>query len=247
MAALTGLRDEGLVVTEQFSQWVIEDRFAGDRPAWEQVGAQLVADVHPYETAKLRLLNGAHSALAYLGLAHGHVYVHQAIGDPALRVLVERLMKEEAATSVPAVGGMDLSAYAAALLARFANPSLNHRLEQIAMDGSQKLPQRWLRTLAHHQAAGRRCPCLLAAVGAWLVHVRGDVRRVDDPLASRLAALWNSAGIEGVAAAIFGPGGPLASEWIPDENDTAAIRRSIEAGGRVSAGVIPSATGTRRR
>src|SRR5207302_2489909 len=90
VAAALGLRDEAAVVTEPFSQWVIEDRFAGPRPRWQAVGAELVVDVAPFETAKLRMLNGAHSALAYLGLEHGHVFVHQAIADPAIRPLVER-------------------------------------------------------------------------------------------------------------------------------------------------------------
>src|SRR5690606_39491887 len=87
-----GVRDEGAVFAEHFSQWVIEDRFAGPRPGWEKVGAQLVGDVAPYETAKLRMLNGAHSALAYLGLERGHTFVHEAIVDPGLRPLVQRLM-----------------------------------------------------------------------------------------------------------------------------------------------------------
>src|SRR5690606_8301856 len=139
-----GLRDEGAVFTERFSQWVIEDRFAGPRPGWEKVGAQLVGDVAPYETAKLRMLNGAHSALAYLGLERGHTFVHEAIADPGLRPLVEGLMRDEAATSFTPAPGQDLGAYADALVARFADPALNHRLIQIAMDGSQKIPQRWL-------------------------------------------------------------------------------------------------------
>ena len=107
-----GVRDEGAVVTEGFSQWVIEDDFAGPRPRWEQVGAQLVADVAPYETAKLRMLNGAHSALAYIGLGAGHDYVHQAIADPAIRPVIDRLMRDEAAPTIDAAPGQDLSAYA---------------------------------------------------------------------------------------------------------------------------------------
>ena len=137
---------------EPFSQWVIEDRFAGPRPGWDKVGAELVADVAPYETAKLRMLNGAHSAMAYLGLERGHEYVDQAIADPVLRPLVERLMRWEAAGSFAPAEGQDLQAYTDALLARFANPALKHRLAQIAMDGSQKIPQRWLASLAVHQA-----------------------------------------------------------------------------------------------
>ncbi|NBC35085.1 mannitol dehydrogenase family protein [Novosphingobium sp. FSY-8] len=232
-AALTGLRDEGLVVTEPFSQWVIEDDFAGPRPAWDQVGAQIVADVAPYEMAKLRMLNGAHSALAYLGLARGYAYVHQAVGDPDLADLVRRLMLDEAAPTIPAPPGMDLAAYAVALLARFANPALNHRLIQIAMDGSQKIPQRWLATLAAHQARGRACPAIRAALAAWLRHVRGDNGAhwgaVDDPMAADLAALWAQHGPGGIVAALFGAGGPLASDWTPTPEDIAALQPEITA------------------
>ena len=132
----------------------------------EAVGAELVTDVMPYETAKLRMLNGAHSALAYIGLGQGHEFVHQAVADPAIRPVVERLMRDEAAPTIDAAPGQDLAAYAGALLDRFANPALHHRLIQIAMDGSQKIPQRWLETLAWHQARGSRCSSLEAAVAA---------------------------------------------------------------------------------
>jgi fructuronate reductase len=132
-----GLRDEAGVVTERFRQWVIEDRFACPRPRWEAGGAQFVPDAQPYETAKLRMLNGAHSALAYLGLRARHDFVHQAIADPAIRTTVERLMRREAAASLDPAAGQDLTAYADTLLARFANATLPHRLAQIAADGSQ--------------------------------------------------------------------------------------------------------------
>lgn len=223
VGAQLGLRDEAAVMTEPFSQWVIEDRFAGARPAWEKVGAQLVADVEPYETAKLRMLNGAHSALAYLGLERGHEFVHQAVGDPALRPLIERLMRHEAAVSILAAPGQDLDAYATDLLARFANPALNHRLIQIAMDGSQKIPQRWLQTLAVQAARGQRCPAILAALAAWLRHVRGDQRPVDDPLAARLAQAWQGNDARGAALDLLGKDGALGGIWTPSDDDLAAM------------------------
>jgi fructuronate reductase len=225
--ARLGLRDEGAVFTEPFSQWVIEDKFVGPRPAWEKVGAELVADVAPYETAKLRMLNGAHSALAYLGLERGHAFVHEAIADPELRPLVERLMRQEAATSIEPAPGQDLAAYADALLARFANPALQHRLMQIAMDGSQKIPQRWLETLAFHQRRGERCPAILEALAAWLRHVRGDARPVDDPMAGQLAALWAEAGASGIAAALLGPQGMFAQTWQADEGALAEMTAKL--------------------
>jgi fructuronate reductase len=224
-----GLRDEAAVFTERFSQWVIEDRFAGPRPRWEDHGAQFVSDVGPYETAKLRMLNGAHSALAYLGLERGHTFVHQAVGDPHLRPMIERLMRTEAATSFSPAPEQDLMAYADALLARFADPALNHRLMQIAMDGSQKIPQRWLETLAEHQSRGEACPALMEAVAAWMRHVRGDVRFVDDPLAERLASLWAEAGSTGIAAALFGPRGLFAQSWQADDAALAELTGKLDA------------------
>jgi fructuronate reductase len=225
--ATLGMRDEGAVITERFSQWVIEDRFAGPRPDWDKAGAQLVDDVAPYETAKLRMLNGAHSALAYCGLGRGHEFVHQAIADPPLRALVERLMRQEAASSFMPDAGQDLEAYADALLARFADPALNHRLTQIAMDGSQKIPQRWLETLAFHRQHGAACPALVEALAAWIGHVRGDLRPVDDPLAERLAGLWASAGTSGIAAALFGENGLFARYWQADEETLAALTEKL--------------------
>lgn len=209
--AVLGVRDEGAVVTEAFSQWVIEDDFAGPRPRWERFGAELVADVAPYETAKLRMLNGAHSALAYIGLGRGHEFVHQAIADPDIRPVIERLMREEAAPTIDAAPGQDLNAYADALLDRFANSALNHRLIQIAMDGSQKIPQRWLETLAWHQARGQRCPSLEAAIAAWIAFLRNE-HPVDDPLAEKLREA--AAGPEALER-LFGNGGLIASDWRP--------------------------------
>jgi fructuronate reductase len=221
--ALIGMRDEAAVVTEPFSQWVIEDKFAGPRPAWERYGAQITSDVHAYENAKLRMLNGAHSALAYLGLQRGHEFVHQAIADPELALRIGRLMREDAATSLSPAPGQDLSAYADALIERFKNPALNHRLIQIAMDGSQKIPQRWLETLAFHQNRDRQCPAILAGIAAWLCHIRGDNGKVDDPMAEMLKATWDAAGKVGIVAALFGVGGPMASEWLPSDADNQLI------------------------
>ncbi|MGV3731181.1 MAG: mannitol dehydrogenase family protein [Sphingopyxis sp.] len=210
--AALGVRDEGAVVTEAFSQWVIEDDFVGLRPRWEAVGAQLVADVAPYETAKLRMLNGAHSALAYIGLGKGHDFVHQAIADPEICRLIEQLMLGEAAPTIAAAPGQDLNAYAAALLDRFANPALDHRLIQIAMDGSQKIPQRWLETLAWHKARGARCASIETAIAGWIAFLRSD-HPIDDPLAHRLREA--AAGPDAMAK-LFGDGGLIASKWRPE-------------------------------
>ena len=242
VSATIGLDDAGAVLTEPFSQWVIEDRFAGPRPRWETVGVELVADVRPYETAKLRMLNGAHSLLAYAGLAHGHTFVHEAVDDPAIRPLVERLLREEAAPTIAPAAGQDLPAYAEALLVRFANPALQHQLIQIAMDGSQKIPQRWLETLAWHQQSGRDCPAIAAGLVAWLRHVRGDNAArcgpVDDPRADAMQDAWRAAGTSGIIDAMFGPEGLIATSWRPGQ----ALRSTIIAGMQGQTG-LPGSSG----
>ncbi len=227
VAEQLGCSDEAAVVTEPFSQWVIEEKFAGPRPRWEVGGAQFTSDVHAYETAKLRMLNGAHSALAYLGLALGHQYVHQAIADHRLRALTEGLMLLEAATSFAPAAGQDLNAYAQALRNRFDNPTLNHKLIQIAMDGSQKIPQRWLETLAYHQREGRQCPAILTALAAWIKHMRGDADPVNDPMAAQIAALWQSIGAAGIVDALFGSRGTFCAHYIADAEAMVFLQRRV--------------------
>ena len=227
LAAALGITDDAAVVTEPFSQWVIEDKFAGPRPSWEVGGAQFTSDVAPFETAKLRMLNGAHSALAYLGLERGHTYVHQAIADPALRPLIETLMRDEAATSFTPANGQDLSSYQSALLTRFANPALNHKLIQIAMDGSQKIPQRWLETLSFHQRNHRQCPMIHRALAAWIRHVRGNGAPVNDPMAAPLAALWAEAGQAGIVEALFGARGMFCAHYVANEDAKALLQQWV--------------------
>lgn len=219
-----GMTDKGGVFTEPFSQFVIEDSFAGPRPAFERYGAHLVGDVAPYEAAKLRMLNGAHSLLAYRGLQAGHEFVHQAMADPAIRADVEHLMRKEAAPTLDPAPGQDLAAYASQLVKRFDNPALEHRLAQIAMDGSQKLPQRWLATLARAQ---HPCPAILSGIAAFLWHVR-DGRRLVDPLAEPLWRALSGRDIAAQVTAMFGPGGLLQSDWIPLPQDIAAIAAAFE-------------------
>jgi fructuronate reductase len=186
-----GYRDEAVVTTEHFRQWVIENRFAGPRPDFESVGVQVVSDVIPWQAAKLRLLNGAHSALAYLGALAGFTYVHEAIGWPPMRAYV-RLLWAEAASTLTPTPGLDLAAYQDELLRRFDNPHLSHRLTQIAMDGSQKLPPRLLATIEDRLAAGGSIDALCLAVAAWMrwqlaVDETGVGFTVEDPRAAELA------------------------------------------------------------
>lgn len=225
-AALGGL-DQAAVVTEPFTQWVIEDHFEGKRPGWEIGGAQFTNDVAPFETAKLRMLNGAHSALAYIGLQKGYTFVHQAIADPHILALVNTLMYDEAANSLRPAAEQNLTSYADDLIARFANPALNHRLIQIAMDGSQKIPQRWLETLAYHQKQGRQCPAILEAVAAWVLHIRGDKQIVDDPMRNTFTALWQMSGKTHISSALFGNGGQFAHYWEAREEDLRLVNHWV--------------------
>jgi fructuronate reductase len=189
--ASLGLSDHAPVVHEPFAQWVIEDRFATPRPAWEAGGAQFVRDVAPFENMKLRLLNASHSAFAYLGFLAGCEYIYQVAARPHFVAYMRRLM-EEATPTLHVPHGIDLAAYRGALLTRFANPALPHRTQQIAMDGSQKLPQRILGTVRDNLAEGRPIAMAALAVAGWMRYVSGvdEAGRpieVSDPLAARFA------------------------------------------------------------
>lgn len=191
VSAALGVADAWPVVTEPFIQWVIEDDFSAGRPRWEVAGAEFVADVAPHELMKLRMLNGAHSTLAYLGFLAGHETVADAANDPLFARLLEGFWTE-AAPSLPAAPGLDPAAYARRLLARFQNTSIRHRLAQIAMDGSQKLPQRLLGTIRENLAAERPIAHLALGVAAFALHAsgvdeKGGPIEVRDPLAPALA------------------------------------------------------------
>jgi len=188
------LTDAWPVMTEEFTQWVIEDRFAGPRPAWQQVGVTMVDDARPYEHAKLRMLNGSHSSLAYLGILMGYLTVDRAMQDTDLTRFLERMMQSEIA---PTLSRPALDAYRQDLLERFRNPSLNHQLHQIAMDGSQKLPQRLLGTIRARLAENLPIPCLSFAIAGWFHYLKehtddGVDYRICDPLAVLLREAANN-------------------------------------------------------
>jgi fructuronate reductase len=195
LATATGVLDLAPVMHEPFRQWVVEDRFVGGaRPDLAAVGVELVADVTAYEHMKLRMLNGTHSSLAYLGYLAGHETIAETMADPVFDRFVRHLWQAEIIPALTPPAGVDLTAYAAALHARYANPAIRHRTWQIAMDGSQKLPQRILGTLAETFRAGREAPGLVLAVAGWMRYVGGvdEAGRpieVKDPLAARLRAL----------------------------------------------------------
>ena len=174
----TGRWDAEPVPTEPFSEWVVAGRFPAGRPRWEDAGAQLVDDVGPFEQRKLRMLNGSHSLLAYAGSIRGHDTIDEAIADPTCRASVERYW-DEAGQHLP-LPPREVAAYRSALLERFSNPRVRHRLAQIAADGSTKLVIRFLPTIRAEREAGRIPVGCAVAVAAWLLHLRGHGAPVND-------------------------------------------------------------------
>jgi len=207
---LTGIRDAGAVMHEPFRQWVIEDDFVdGARPEFEAVGVQMVTDVAPFEHMKLRCLNGTHSALAYLGTLAGYRTVVEAIGDGHVAGFIKALWHDEIIPSFDAPPGVDVADYVTQLLARYENPAIQHHLLQIAMDGSQKLPQRILATIADNLAAGRSVDRLALVVAGWMHFLRDGTWEINDPLAGNLQTTARA--VDPVAEmlkldAIFAPG-----------------------------------------
>jgi len=185
-----GVDDQTSVQREEFTQWVIQDRFAGPLPAWGAVGAEIVPDIAGYQRLKLHILNTAHSALAYLGLPRGHVYVRQAIGDPELLQLLDAMMAEEIA---PALTPLDVASYWRKTKARFANPMIDHRLAQIAEDGSLKLPQRLFPLLETNVGTDSPITRMARVVRAWLDLMAATPSR--DPANAWLAD-WAKAGAD---------------------------------------------------
>jgi fructuronate reductase len=199
VARLTGTADAAPVQHEPFRQWVVEDSFVADeRPDLKAAGVELVTDVLAYEHMKLRMLNGTHSSLAYLGYLAGHETIADTVADPVFAGFVKRLWAREIIPALAPPPSVDLSAYAARLFDRYTNPGIRHRTWQIAMDGSQKLPQRILSTIADNLAAGRACPGLALAIAGWMRYVgavdeAGQPIYVRDPLAGRLRAALEGA------------------------------------------------------
>jgi fructuronate reductase len=192
---LTGVRDPAGVACEPFRQWVVEDNFVAGRPQWEKAGAELVADVIPFEEMKLRMLNGSHSFLAYLGYLAGYQHINDCMADEHYRAAAHALMLKEQAPTLK-VKGVDLGRYADLLIARYSNPALRHRTWQIAMDGSQKLPQRMLDSVHWHLVHQKPFPLLALGVAGWMRYVggvdeQGNAIEVVDPQLAVIQAAVN--------------------------------------------------------
>ncbi|MDA8498237.1 mannitol dehydrogenase family protein [Citrobacter sp. Igbk 17] len=188
-----GVADPCAISCEPFIQWVIEDHFVSGRPQWETAGVQMVDDVLPWEQMKLRMLNGSHSFLAYLGYLAGFQHISDCMQDRAFREAAHRLMLSEQAPTLR-ITNVDLDQYADSLLERFANPALKHKTWQIAMDGSQKLPQRMLDGIRVHLARQSEWPLLALGIAGWMRYVSGiddsgaiiDIR---DPMSDKIRTI----------------------------------------------------------
>ncbi|QMV16198.1 mannitol dehydrogenase family protein [Vibrio spartinae] len=198
---LVGEHDPCGIICEPFRQWVIEDNFVSGRPEWEKVGVELVADVLPFEEMKLRMLNGSHSFLAYLGYLSGYEHIADCMQDPQLKLAAYHLMLQEQAPTLSMPDGVDLAQYADCLIDRYCNPNIKHRTWQIAMDGSQKLPQRLLESATWHIHHNRPFPHIALAVAAWIKYVgavdeQGQAIDVRDPIADMLYQRFHSSSNE---------------------------------------------------
>ena len=188
-----GIRDEWPVVCEAFTQWVIEDDFCNGRPAWEKVGAQMTADVLPYEKMKIRLLNASHVTAAHLAYLDGYHYFHEAISDPLYVLYLERMMEEEITHLLPKVPDVDLTQYKKTLLERFANPSVKDHLNRLCMDGSSRMPKFVLPSIQEQLAQGKSPRLLTLGIAGWFRFLyaeneKGDSYSINDPMAEALIA-----------------------------------------------------------
>jgi fructuronate reductase len=250
--AAMGYTDAWPVVAEPFSQWVVEDRFANGRPEWEAAGALMVRDVHAYELMKLRCLNGAHSTLAYLGAVAGIPTVSDAMAEPLLPAFLERLWREDIIPTLPAVPGVDLPAYTRQLQERFRNPAIRHRLSQIAMDGSQKLPQRLLKPALERLRQGAMPGHIALAVAAWMRFLLGEdeagsSHAIDDPMGARLTAIARAAGRDATAlsSALFALPEIFDPELAAHDGFCAAVRDALQ--GLLRSGVRDTLAAVARR
>ncbi|WP_299484277.1 mannitol dehydrogenase family protein [uncultured Roseibium sp.] len=194
LEAALGHPDPNGILCEPFRQWVIEDSFAGERPGWDQAGAQFVSDVAPFEDMKLRLLNGSHSFLAYLGALAGKETISDCMADPVFKTAAKKLMLSEQAKTLEVPPGVDIPRYADALIERFSNSALHHKTTQIASDGSQKLPQRLLAPISWHIEHGSPFPLTALGVAGWMHYCRGLSETgmplpLNDPLAAQIEDL----------------------------------------------------------
>ena len=235
VAEAIGLEDLAAVQRESFAQWVIEDIGTPLGPDLASVGATITTDVASYEKAKLRILNGAHSTLAYVGLLRGAASVADAMNDAALAGFVDAMIRDDIIPMLPHTPGLDLDAYRAAVLQRFRNPVIVHRLDQIAQDGSQKLPYRLGDTLVANRRAGRMPAGVVTALGTWVAFLMQRARsdtQIVDPAGDRLAAAARDGTPADVVARLIDAGLGFPAELGDDAAARSAIAKAAERIGR---------------
>ena len=199
-----GIDDAWPVMTEPFKQWVIEDHFSQGRPAWDKVGAQMVADVLPYEKMKIRLLNASHQAMCYIGMLVGHTLAHEAMEDPRIRKLVQTMMDVEVTPHLPAVPGIDLAEYKKTLIERFANPAIRDQLARIGTEGSARIPKFVLPSVIDALPRGAPVKLMAFTVAAWFRYLtgkddNGNPLPINDPMEARITETARRGGADPTA------------------------------------------------
>ncbi|WP_249674983.1 mannitol dehydrogenase family protein [Pseudomonas abieticivorans] len=189
-----GIDDAWPVVCEPFVQWVLEDKFGDGRPAWEKVGVQFTDDVTPYEEMKIKLLNGSHLALTYLGFVHGYRFVHETMNDPLFVRYIRAYMDQDVTPQLASVPGIDLEGYKDTLIERFSNQAIADQLERVCSDGSSKFPKFTVPTINRLIESGGDLNRAALVVAAWALYLKGvDEKgshyRIPDPRAAFCQAL----------------------------------------------------------
>jgi mannitol 2-dehydrogenase len=189
-----GVDDAWPVVCEPFVQWVLEDKFVNGRPAWEKVGVQFTDDVSPYEEMKIKLLNGSHLALTYLGFLKGYRFVHETMNDPLFVRYMRAYMDLDVTPQLAPVPGIDLTDYKNTLVARFSNQAIADQLERVCSDGSSKFPKFTIPTINRLIADGQETKRAALVVAAWALYLKGvdengDTYSIPDPRAAFCQAL----------------------------------------------------------
>ncbi len=230
LARRFGVEDGWPVVCEPWTQWVLQDRFGSGRPPLEDVGVQIVDDVEPYELMKLRLLNGSHQAMAYLGTLAGHTYMHDVCQDPLFRRLLHAYMDEEATPTLAPVPGIDLDAYKADLIGRFATPTMRDPLARLGAESSDRIPKFLLPVLRANLASGGGIRCSVAVLAGWARYAEGVGEdgapiEVVDPLCERLMAAARRQADDPLA---FVSDRELFGDLVDDERFAGTYRTTLE-------------------
>ncbi len=230
LARRFGVEDAWPVVCEPWTQWVLEDRFGSGRPPLEDVGVQMVDDVEPYELMKLRLLNGSHQAMAYLGTLAGHTYMHDVCQDPLFRRFLHAYMDEEATPTLAPVPGIDLDSYKADLIGRFATPTMRDPLARLGAESSDRIPKFLLPVLRANLASGGEIRCSVAVLAGWARYAEGVGEdgapiEVVDPLRERLMA---AAGRQADEPLAFVSDRELFGDLVDDERFAEAYRTTLD-------------------